>query len=184
MRIFKILSVAALFLFLIIHTSFTLLYVLPENLVPFSLKEKSKKYIAPLFDQGWGLFAPVPEVNKKVYVSYFKNNKWSGWEAPFNKYLYAHQSNRVSANAKIVLSTSSILHYLYNENAEQLEEKKNISGNISSGYFKVLKHEVVQELTNKSGSPKKIKLLVVYSKANCNSNQMYSIYYPEFEIAK
>lgn len=184
MKIFKISVITALGLFLIIHTSLTLLYVLPENLTPSTLKEKSKSYIAPLFDQGWSLFAPVPEVNKKVYVSYFKNNKWSGWETPFDKYLYAHQSSRISANAKIILSVSSTLHYLYNENAEQLREKKNISGNISSGYFKVLKYAVERELANMGNPTKKIKLLVVYTKANCSANQIYSIYYSEFEIAK
>lgn len=183
MKIFKLFILAALILFLIVHTSFTLLYVLPQNISPPLLKEKSKIYMAPLFDQSWSLFAPVPEVNKKVYVSYLKSNaQWSGWEDPFAGYLYAHQSNRLSANAKIVFSLSNTLHYLYNENADLLKEKKNIVGNNSSGYFKVLKHAIETELKNKDYT--KIKIRVVFTKASCENKQIYSIYYPEFEIAQ
>jgi hypothetical protein len=170
---------------LVIHLSCTLFYVLPGDLVPISLKQRSKNYIAPLFDQGWGLFAPVPEMNKKVYVSYLKNgDQWSGWEAPFDEYYKAHQSNRLRAAGKIVLSVSSTLHFLYNENAEELKLKKNIQGNNSSGYFKVLKEAIRNKLMWQYKDNKNMRVLIVYTTANCDQPQIYSIYYPEFETAK
>ena len=179
MRIFKALIVVGLVLFLIIHTSFTLLYVLPENISSVYLKEKSKKYITPLFDQSWSLFAPVPELNKKVFVSFqLKDGGWSLWEEPFVNYLHEHQSNRFSANAKIVFSISNTLHYLYNENATVLGEKGNIIGNSSSGYFKVLASAVKNKFGDERKEFEKIKILVVYTQANCSSKKMYSIYYP------
>ena len=184
MKIFKNSIVIALVLFLIIHTTCTLFYTLPENLVSFSLKQKSEKYIAALFDQSWALFAPVPEVNKRVYVSYFQNEKWSRWEEPFADYLYAHQSNRMSANAKIVFMISGTLHYLYNENKEKLKTEKNIVGNNSSGYFKVLKNAIKNKLMWQYKENKKIRVLVIYTGANCNQSQTYSIYYPGVEAAK
>jgi hypothetical protein len=172
-------------LFLVIHISCTLFYVLPDNLVPVFLKQKSKNYIAPLFDQGWGLFAPVPEVNKKVYVSYLKNNKrWSGWEAPFDEYYEKHHINRISASGKIILSVSGTLHHLYNENVVELKTKKNVVGNISSGYFKVLHEAVRNKLMWQYKDNTNLRMLVVYTTANCNQPQVYSIYYPEFEIAE
>ncbi len=185
MKNFRIVIIFSLILFLVIHTSFTLMYVLPENISSVYLKEKSKSYISPMFDQSWSLFAPVPEVNKKVFVCYqMKNEKWSGWEEPFVSYLYAHQSSRISANAKIVFSISNTLHYLYNENASTLSEKENIVGNYSSGYFKVLANAVKNKLRHENKESQKLKILVVYSKANCSSKKMYSIYYPEFETVK
>ncbi|HWY38107.1 MAG TPA: DUF5819 family protein [Bacteroidia bacterium] len=185
MRIFKLLITGSLVLFLVVHTSFTLIHVLPENMAPLSIKEKTKNYMAPLFDQGWALFAPVPEVNKKVYVSYSADGKnWSEWKAPFNRYLYAHQSFRASVNAKIVLLQSGALHYLYNENEVQLKQRKNIVGDTSLGYFRVLKYAVQQELQNKGAQVKKMKLLVIYVKASCSEKQTYSIYYPEFEAGR
>lgn len=185
MKIFKTSIVVALVLFLIIHTSFTLLYVLPENISSDYLKEKSKGYITPLFDQSWSLFAPVPEVNKKVFVSYqYKNNEWSEWENPFANYVYAHQSGRMSANAKIVFSISNTLHYLYNENVAALAENGNIIGNNSSGYFKVLSSAVKNRLSDERKEYQKTKILVVYTRVGCASKKTYAIYYPEFETVK
>ena len=185
MRIFKNSILICLVLFLIIHTAFTLLYVFPENLSSSYLKEKSKNYVAPLFDQSWSLFAPIPEVNKKVYVSYqTKNKKWSCWEDPFANYLYAHQSSRVSAHAKIVFSLSNTLHYLYNENVTALSEHIHIIGNNSSGYFKVLANAVKNKLRHENKEAQNLKILVVFTKANCSAKKMYAVYYPEFETVK
>lgn len=182
MRIFKNSIVVALVLFLLVHTACTLLFVLPGNFVPASLKEKSRSYISPLFEQGWALFAPVPEVNKKVFVSRLQGNgQWSRWEAPFDEYLCMHQSNRMSASAKVVLSLSSALHYLYHENEILLKEKRNISGDSSSGYFIVLKKAVKNKLMWQYKENKNVRILIVYTVANCNKNQTYSIYYPEAE---
>jgi hypothetical protein len=179
MRIFKNAVVVALVLFLGVHIACTVLYVLPDNLVPVSLRQKSKRYIAPLFDQGWALFAPVPEVNKKVYVSCSHDGKqWSGWEAVLNEYVPIHQSNRMSGSGKVVLSVSSTLHFLYSENADELKLKKNIVGNNSSGYFKVLKQAIENKLMWQYKENKNLRVLVIYTTADCAQPQTYSIYYP------
>ncbi|MGZ3903841.1 MAG: hypothetical protein ACXVC6_09110, partial [Bacteroidia bacterium] len=77
MKIFKNSVVVILLLFAVVHLAFTLCYSLPDDLVPPAVKRKSAAYCEPFFAQGWALFAPVPEVNKKIYVSYLqKDGKW------------------------------------------------------------------------------------------------------------
>lgn len=167
-------------MFLAIHVLFTLLYVLPDNMVPGSLKQKSNVYISSLFNQGWALFAPTPQVNKKVYASYLgKDKQWSAWQNPFKKYMEAHQQHRFTANQKIVLMQSSTLHYLWFENEELFQEKKIILGDTNSGYYKVLKHEVAQELLLQKKNFERIKLLVEYTDADCGNRQSHYIYYPD-----
>ena len=162
-----------------IHVLFTLFYVLPDNLVPVSLKQKSGVYMYPLFKQGWALFAPTHQVNKKIYVSYLQNNKqWSAWENPFKHYLLSHQQHRFTANQKIVLMQSITLHYLFFENKELFKTNKTIVGDTNSDYYKVLKHEVTQELLLQNKEFEKIKLLVEYTDANCDNKQTHYIYYP------
>ena len=179
MKIFRLFIISVFVLFLTIHVLFTLLYVLPDNIVPASLKQKSSVYINPLFNQGWALFAPTPQVNKKVYVSYLQENKqWSVWQNPFKHYVEAHQQHRFTANQKIVLMQSSTLHYLYFENQELFKTKDTIVGDTNSGYYKVLKHEVAQELLLQKKQFQKIKLLVEYTDANCDNKQTHYIYYP------
>ena len=143
------------------------------------VKSVVTKYINPLFDQGWALFAPVPQVNKKVYVSCLQGNKqWSAWQDPFANYLIKHQSNRFTANGKMILKLSTTLHYLYFQNEELFKQKKNISGDTTSGYYKVLKNEVEQELLHQYKPCKNIRLIVEYSNADCADKQTHYIYYP------
>ena len=185
MRIFKFSIVIACVLFLVMHIALTLLYVLPENITSRKLKGVSKRYMTPLFDQSWSLFAPVPEVNKKVFVNCLESNgSWGGWEAPFDKYLRVHQESRVGANSKIVLMQSNTLHYLYYENASDLKLNPTKIGDSNSGYYKVLRHEVERELATSGRHVSRMKLLVVFTKASCSEKQISSIYYPAFETAK
>jgi len=180
MRIFKILTLGILILFFTGHLVSTLLFTLPANLTPDNLSSKAKIYMAPVFDQSWSLFAPVPEVNKKVYVSYLNETGiWSGWKAPFDKYQLIHQSNPMSASGKVVLLQSSILHYLYDENILQLKEKSIVRGDTSSGYFKVLRYSVTKELEKGGVKEKKIKMMVYYQSVS-GDNKKYCIYYPGF----
>lgn len=179
MNFFRLFILSVFGFFLTIHVLFTVLYVLPDNIVPVSLKQKSSVYINPLFNQGWALFAPTPQVNKKVYVSCLQtNNQWSAWENPSKHYLVAHQQHRFTANQKIVLMQSSTLHYLYFENEGLFKTNKIITGDTTSGYYKVLKHEVTQELLLQKKEFRKIKLLVEYPDADCDNKQIHYIYYP------
>lgn len=180
MKLFRLFIISVFGLFLTIHVLFTLLYVLPDNIIPAYLQQKSSLYINPLFNQGWALFAPTPQVNKKVFVSYLQdNNRWSTLGNPFKHYLAAHQQHRFTANQKIVLMQSSTLHYLYFENEESFKMNKTIDGDTNSGYYKVLKHEVMQELLLQKKDFKKIKLLVGYTNADCDNKQTHYIYYPK-----
>ena len=179
MKVFRLCIVICFALFLLIHVLFTLLYVLPENMVAPSVKARAGRYINPLFDQGWALFAPVPQVNKKVYVSYLQDNKqWSKWEDPFRSYLNKHQSNRFTANGKMVLISSTTLHYLHFENEALLKDKRVVMGDTTSDYYKVLKHEVDQVLTKEYKNHQKERLMVVYTDTDCNNKQAHYIYYP------
>ncbi|MEO8759262.1 MAG: DUF5819 family protein [Bacteroidia bacterium] len=178
MKIFRFILIALFGLFLIIHVLFTLVYTLPENIIYSSIKQKASIYINPLFNQGWALFAPTPQVNKKVYVSYLQDdNKWSVWQNPFKKYLAKHQLHRFTANGKIVLMQSNTLHYLYFENEELFKTKNVVEGDTTSGFYNVLKYEVTQELLKEKKSSKKIKLLVQYTDAKCENKQTHYIYY-------
>ncbi len=139
--------------------------------------------MGPVFDQGWSLFAPVPKVNKNVYVSYSDSNgNWSDWNDPFSFYQYQAYTNRVSACQRIVLAESSTLHYLYAESEITFYKTKMFPGNIHSGYFSVLKHIVVQELNNRKTAFEKIKMMVVFT--NVKTKQKYCLYYHAFESQK
>ena len=152
--------------------------MLPDNVIPASLKHRSSVYINPLFNQGWALFAPTPQVNKKVYVSYLQGDKtWSRWQDPFKHYLVAHQQHRFTANQKMVLMQSSTLHYLYFENEELFKTNKIVKGDTNSGYYKVFRQEVMQELLLQKKEFKKIKLLIEYTDAYCDNKQTHYIYY-------
>ena len=70
------------------------------------------------------------------------------------------------------------------ETEEKLKTEKNIVGNNSSGYFKVLKNAIKNKLAWQYKENKNIRILVVYTDANCNQSQTYSIFYPEVETAK
>ncbi|MEO8867343.1 MAG: DUF5819 family protein [Bacteroidia bacterium] len=165
-------------MFLTIHVVFTLVYTLPDTIISSSLKQKSSVYINPLFNQGWALFAPTPQVNKKVYVSYLQdNNEWSVWQDPFKKYLAKHQLHRFTTNGKIVLMESSTLHYLYFENEELFKTENVFEGDTTSGYYKVLKREITQELLREKKPAQQVKLLVQYNDANCDNKQTHYIYY-------
>ncbi len=39
--------------------------------------KKSAKYVLPLFRQTWGVFAPVPREEGRLYYKYYANNEWS-----------------------------------------------------------------------------------------------------------
>ena len=178
MKIFKIFIVAALVLFFVVHISCTLLYTLPSDLTHDGLADKAKIYMAPVFDQSWSLFAPIPEVNKRVYISYLnEKGEWLDWEAPFDKYLSTHQSNPLSASGKLVLMQSSTLHYLYEENKASFVTQSIIKGDTSSGYFKVLRYSVVHEIFKKE-VPQKMKIMVSYETID-TTKRKYCIYYPE-----
>ncbi len=178
MKIFRLFIIICFGLFLLAHLTFTLLYTLPPNLVSCSLKQKSSSYINPLFNQGWALFAPVPQQNKKVYVSYLQmDNTWGKWQDPFEKYLRVHQSERLSANGKVVLILSSTMHYLYYENEEKFKTKKIVSGDTTSGYYKVLRNEVERKLLWNYKENKKIKLIIEYTNADCENKQTHYIFY-------
>lgn len=180
MKIFKVAVTIALLLFFVVHTAYTLLFTLPENLVPARSKEHSKKYMFPVFDQGWALFAPAPELTKKVYVKYQRQNgEWSGWETPFDNYLNDARSNRFNAKEKLVLSINSALHYLYTEHEQKLQQKKNVPGNLLSGFYRVLKYACVRQLANDGNLAQQIKLLVVYTKTDCKEKEYYSLYFNE-----
>jgi hypothetical protein len=181
MRIFKFSILGALLLFLAMHVLCTVIYVLPQNFTPPFFYNKAKAYIAPVFNQNWSLFAPVPEVNKTVFASYCdKENKWTDWCDPFSHYQYETNANRLSSSEKIILAKSSTLHYIYQENKEAFEKEKILAGNSGSGYFSVLKHMVQCELQSKN--PQKIKIRVLFT--NVKTKQKYCLYYPEFEFQK
>jgi hypothetical protein len=180
MKFFRVFILSVFGLFLSLHLLFTLLYVLPGNIIPLSLKQKASGYINPLFNQGWALFAPTPAVNKKVLVSYLQENKqWSNWQDPFKNYSAEHQLHRFTANGKIILMKSSTLHYLYFENQDRFDRGKIIWGDTTSGYYKVLKHEVTQELCGQHTSFTKIKLLIEYTSADCDKRQTHYLYYTD-----
>jgi hypothetical protein len=179
MKAFRLIILVCFALFLLIHILFTLLYVLPENLVAPAIKASVGRYTNPLFDQGWALFAEVPEVNKKVYVSYQEaDKKWSAWEDPFQVYVSKHQSNRFTANGKIVLMISSTLHYIHFDYAELLKTNKVIRGDTTSGYYKVLKYEVNHALALHDKHPGNVRLIVECTNANCANKQIHYIYFP------
>ncbi|HXB40846.1 MAG TPA: hypothetical protein VNZ49_09915 [Bacteroidia bacterium] len=181
MKGFKFFILGALLLFLVIHTLCTVIYVLPQNFTPPFFYNKAKTYIAPVFNQSWNLFAPVPEINRTVFVSYCdKENKWTDWSDPFSHYQYEANANRLSVSEKMVLAKSSTLHYIYEENKEALAKKKMLAGNSGSGYFSVLKHMVQRELQSKN--PEKIKVIVLFY--NVKTKQKYFLYYPVFEPEK
>ncbi|MGZ3864418.1 MAG: hypothetical protein ACXVPN_14265 [Bacteroidia bacterium] len=185
MKIFKNSVVTILVLFAASHLALTFCYSLPENLVPAYLKRKSIAYCEPVFAQGWSLFAPAPEVKKKIYMSYQKEDgRWSGWEAPFDNYLFSYQSNRMSPEGKIVLSLNTYLHYLFESYKPKFAIRNNCEGDISSGLCTVLKFEALRELASRNIAVKEIRLLVVYHEAKCDFHKTYSVYFPESAAKK
>lgn len=185
MKIFKNSVIVLLLLFAAGHLAFTISYTLPEDLVPPVVKRKSVAYCEPFFTQGWALFAPAPEVSKKIYVSYLQQDgQWSGWEAPFDKYLFGYQANRASANSKIVLSLNSTLHYLYQEYKTKFEKQNNNIDKCVSGIYNVLRFEAQRELAGRNINVNEIRLLVVYKEAKCGSEKMHTIYFPGSAVAK
>jgi hypothetical protein len=174
MKTFRACTGIVLVLFFLFHIFCTLFYTLPDNFVPQSAYEYSKKYMTPLFDQGWSLFAPVPEVNKKVYVRYCNKDNWSEWQEPFDPYLQAYQKNRISVSGKIVLAMNSTLHYLYAENKENFKRTNLLKGDTTSGYFKVLKHALT-ELSSPQARADRMQMLVVFR--TLNKTQTFCMYY-------
>lgn len=136
----------------------------------------------PLFDQSWGLFAPVPEVNKRLYYCLEDSNgNQQSWRQFYAGHLFDYQSNRFSPRGKFVLALSNTLHYLYQENKENLIKQNLYGGSPSSGYFTVLQHLVKQELKNNSTKTKKVRMMVVYQTITPNP-QTYCLYYPAFDV--
>lgn len=165
----------ALYLF---HFVFSLFFTLPQNLVPQKAKSISFSYIYPLFNQGWALFAPPPTYNKEVWIKYQQNNKqWSNWVQPFKENLNLYHSNRLSGNFLIVLTESSTLHYLLEENKLKTQNKKALVGDTSSVYFKSLRFCLKKHLLNRNVEFNDLKIKVLFYSTEKN-NPSFSLNYP------
>ena len=157
-------------LFLLWHALATLCYTLPQNLVPSSLRKYSTRYMEPLFNQGWALFAPIPQCNKQVFVSYEINGKWSEWKDPFQEYLVNYQADRVSGTARIALSVSGALHYLQQANLGKFRNGL-LPADISQGQYRVVEHLVKMQLRNSGIKTAHIRMMACFSLIDGSNKQ-------------
>lgn len=157
-------------LFLLLHVAATLCYTLPQNYVPSPMRKASTRYMQPLFNQGWALFAPVPQYNKRVFVSYKTPGGWSEWQDPFQDYLTHYQVNRSSGVARLALSVSATLHYLLEANAGKFHMGL-LAADISQGQYRVLEYLVKMQLKNKGIRTEQIRLMACFSPVDGSAKQ-------------
>ena len=81
---------------LIIHFSFILIYCFPGQLVNRRLQAISGRYVFPVFNQNWQMFAPEPPLGTKrlYYRCRFDDSTMSAWIDPGKTHLLKLQSNR------------------------------------------------------------------------------------------
>jgi hypothetical protein len=174
---FKVIAVLIVVGYAIIHLACTLLYVLPQEVIPEKVSASVTGYMSPLFNQGWALFAPVPTANRKVFVSYLKkDNTWSAWQDPFSEFKRKHWQHRYTGYGKLVLMQSTSLHNLYYENEDSLNKKSVFFGDKNTECFKVLRHEVEQILKSQKKEFREIRFLLMFISTGKPNKKNY-IYY-------
>ena len=64
-------------IFLIVHFSMINVFAMPQQWKSPELHMKAATYSLPLFRQTWGVFAPVPREEGRLFYRYYANGKWS-----------------------------------------------------------------------------------------------------------
>lgn len=65
------------FLFIVFHFTIVNIYGLPKQWKSPELEKKTYSYILPFFHQNWGVFAPVPREEGRLFYQYYTENGWS-----------------------------------------------------------------------------------------------------------
>ncbi len=135
------------FIFLALHFSITLLYVVPEPMMYERVQEASKKYTLPFFRQYWNLFSPVPTINKTlVYRVYTANGDTSQWLSPYTDDLQEHNKYRVTSAGRKVVLYSNLLYYLINETCScKINQNKVFKGDTATSSFNALRYLIQRE---------------------------------------
>lgn len=112
---FKYAATAIGFFILTFHIFFILIYCVPEIATNSKFRAVITRYVYPVFNQNWKLFAPDPPLESKelYYRVYIKDKGWSGWKNPGKSIILKHQANRFSYYGK--------LYYIYDNLQRSLE---------------------------------------------------------------
>ncbi|MBI2268841.1 MAG: hypothetical protein HYU69_00630 [Bacteroidetes bacterium] len=80
----------------IIHFALILFFCFPQYSNYSHLLNISKRYVFPVFNQNWQMFAPEPPMGSRnlYYRCRFDNNNYSPWIDPGKSLLEKHQANR------------------------------------------------------------------------------------------
>lgn len=140
-------SIKTLFTFLVliaiaVHFSIILIYTNPV----FELKGKSKFYtqcyVYPFFDQGWKLFAPVPNSNYHLFVKFNVGKKIEQFDL-VQLFLNQHLENRFGASESLVLALHNSIHNFEKSTSFQNKLNGPIKNDVT---YIVIKHLVNQYL--------------------------------------
>jgi hypothetical protein len=155
-------------LLFLMHFTFVFFYAFP-----FKTKNKlaffSQAYVYPLFQQNWNLFAPVPDANYRLFVTYQKSGKQS--IDLFTRIVTQHQAKRLSGCGPFVLAFSNSIHYFERNTVF----RKKINGPIVDDInFSIIEHAAYQYLRgHQKISAQKIKLILVVDEVQTNKQRIY-----------
>jgi hypothetical protein len=115
---------------LIIHFTLILVFCFQQHFSNSLLLKVSKKYVFPVFNQNWKMFAPEPPLSTRnlYYKCSFTDGSYSGWINPGTALLKKHQSNRFWNYGSLFIAYGGIHRELKyaNDNLKYLLEKENI----------------------------------------------------------
>lgn len=153
------LSVCAI-IAIVIHFVLITSFINPVKKAEGKLFYYSMFYVYPFFDQGWNLFAPVPNSNYHVYVTYKIGSEKKQFDL-INEIQNKHASNRIGGYESLSLAISNAIHSF--EGSTKLLNK--INGPIKNDItFTIVEHFVnqyVNQLTHNKASETKFILTVM-----------------------
>lgn len=167
----RVISVLSLGL-LSIHFFLVFIYTSPIRQSPLKLRVLAAYYISPFFHQNWRLFVPAPNTERRLYVRYLENNKWSDWEDIFRKQVNEQRDGVILANEEEVLGLSLSLVYLSDteDQSQKIFDKEPSKFN-----FQVVKKAAKQYLINHKSlkNPQKFEILFSQISGDYQANYYY-----------
>jgi hypothetical protein len=129
------------------HFSLSLIYSAPEQIVPEFIRQKTRGYTLPLFEQYWSLFAPAPKTNKHLFYRTEKGR----WKSPTMELLTEARKNRLSSSSRKIVLYSNLLYYITEENCSCSKNKQRVVTGKPTASFNALRYLLKREIGGESG---------------------------------